>query len=212
MLLKEQQRQQLHAHLIAKLRAQHQLKIMIPPPRFDVAAGNRPSMGPANAPITIVEFGDFESAFSKHSEDTLKQVRDRYGDKVRLVFVEYPLKGHPRAFDAARAAQCANEQGKFWPFHDALFADQSKLAASDLKAAAARLKLDTAKFNDCFDKHKYDADINKDIEEGASLGIEATPAFYVNGRPLLGAEPMEKFASIIDEELAATAGTKQARK
>jgi protein-disulfide isomerase len=199
--IKDQEARQKRAELLEKLRSEHGLKILLKPPRFQVNAADAPSLGPSTAPVTIVEFGDFQNPYCGHEEATLKQVRDKYGDKVRLEFEDFPMAIHPQAFDAARAARCAGEQGKFWPFHDALLADQTKLSPSDLKATAARLKLDTAKFNDCFDKHKYDAAIHKDMDEGAALGVEGTPAFFINGRPLTGAQPFEKFQTTIDEEL-----------
>lgn len=207
---KEQRRKEGRDELMAKLRARHGLKILLKAPRFDVVADDRPSLGPQSAPVTIVEFGDFQCPFCKRAEDALNRVRAKYGDKVRLVYADYPLGMHQHAFEAARASRCAGEQGKFWPYHDALYADQSKLAPGDLKADAAKLKLDTGKFNACFDKSKYDSDVRKDMENGQSLGVEGTPAFFINGRPLLGSQPFPKFEEIIDEELAA-GNNKQAR-
>ncbi len=150
-----------------------------------------------------MEFADYQDPYSGRSEGVLKAIRAKYGDKVRVVFADFPSEKLANAMDAARAARCAGEQGKFWEFHDALFADPSKLAVKDLKATAANLKLDAAKFDDCLDKHKYDDAINKDIAEGKSLGADGTPVFFINGRPLLGAQSVQKFDDIISEELAA---------
>ena len=210
----DRERQQLHDRLMNKLRAEHGYKLLLKPPRFDVKAEARPSLGPSSAPVTIVEFGDYQDPYSGRSEETLRQIRANYGDKVRTVFADFPTPKLPNAMDAARAARCAGEQGKFWELHDALYADQTKLAVKDLKATAAKLKLDTAKFDDCLDTHKYDSDIEKDIAEGKSLGVDGTPVFYINGRPVLGPQPADKFEKIIADELpAGTANaTKQATK
>jgi protein-disulfide isomerase len=208
---RQQQAQRLREKLMAKLRAQRGLKLLLEAPRYDVPAGDRPALGPDGAPVTIVEFGDFENPYCRHTEDVLRQVRARYGNKVRVVYADFPLGPYPHSIDAALGARCAGQQGQFWPFHDALFADQSKLAANDLKATAAKLKLDTARFNDCFDKRKADNDLRKDMELAKSLGIEGTPAFFINGRPLFGAQLAEKFAEVIDEELAIAGNTRQAR-
>jgi protein-disulfide isomerase len=212
--MKDQQRQQLRNDLMNRLRSEQGFKMLLKAPRFEVATGDLPALGPANAPVTIVEFGDFQDPFSKQSTLALKQVQAKYGDKVRLLFANWPSPSHPNAMQAALAARCANEQGQFWAFHDALFADPSKLGPADLKATAAKLKLDTGKFNDCLDKKKYEAAVNKEIAEGQSLGVDGTPAFFVNGRPILGPQPAQKFAEVINEELAAApaAEAKQARK
>jgi protein-disulfide isomerase len=116
---------------------------------------------------------------------------------------------HNNAMKASEAAQCANEQNKFWQFHDALFEDQSKLDVPSLKATAAKLELDTNKFNDCLDHDKYQAAVQKDLSEATAAGVTGTPAFFINGRVLSGAQPPEAFEEIIDEELTHS-GQKQA--
>src|SRR5262249_17398539 len=132
---------------------------------------------------------------------TVQQVLTTYGDRVRFVYRHYPLPNHPRARPAAEAAQCANEQGKFWPYYDRLFSNQSKLGDADLRQAAADLGLDAARFNDCVDSHKYKDVIDSDIKAGEQAGVSGTPAFFINGRPLSGAQPFDAFKRIIDEEL-----------
>jgi protein-disulfide isomerase len=129
-------------------------------------------------------------------------VRLKYGDRVRLVFVDFPLGFHNNAIGAANAARCAGEQGKFWQYHDALFAEQAKLAPDDLKATAKKLGLDATKFDVCLDRARYDNAINRDVELGHKLNVTGTPAFFINGRPLEGAQPELKFTEVIDEELA----------
>jgi protein-disulfide isomerase len=130
-------------------------------------------------------------------------VVDTYGDKVRVVFRDYPLPFHPQARPAAEAAACAHDQGKFWEYNKKLFANQSALADENLKTYAKDLGLDTAKFDECFAKKQFTANIDKDLADGVAAGVNGTPAFFINGRSLSGAQPFEKFKEIIDEELAA---------
>ncbi len=187
---------------LAKLRAAEQVNIALVAPRVQVASADHPSVGAKDAPITMVEFGDFQCPFCRASESAVKEVRQKYGDKVRLVYMDFPLGIHAHAMDAANAARCAGEQDKFWQFHDAMFADQSKLAPADLKAAAAKLGLDKKKFDACLDKTKYQSQIQQDMAEGTKLGVTGTPTFFINGREISGAQPANKFEEIIDDEMA----------
>lgn len=127
---------------------------------------------------------------------------DTYGDKIHFVYREYPLTNHQNARGASEAGQCANEQGKFWPYHDRLFANQQRLSVNDLKQHAKALGLDTAKFNACVDSHKYKAVVDADINEGNEAGVDGTPAIFINGRMISGAQPFGAFQKVIDEELA----------
>ena len=162
-----------------------------------------PSEGKADAPVTVVEFSDFQCPFCQRVWPTLKQLRMKYGDKMRLVWKDFPLTQiHPQAFVAAQAGNCAREQGKFWEYHDKLFGNQSALQPANLKQYAADLGLDTAKFNQCLDSSKYEARVQAALGVGGGLGIGSTPTVYVNGRMINGAQPIEVFQSVIDEELA----------
>ena len=194
--------------LIEKLRKEQPLTVMLTAPRINVKTAGDPEVGGRNAPVTIVEFSDFQCPFCGRAEPTLKHVRDKYGDKVRLVYLDFPLGIHDHAIDAASAGRCAGEQGKFWQLHDLMFADQSKLKPDDLKADAKKLGLDTSKFNECLDKGRYKAAIEADMAKGRDLGVDGTPAFFINGRPMQGAQPFERFQTTIDEELSN--GQKQA--
>jgi len=176
--------------------------VMLVEPHFNVTSAGHPSTGGKNAPVTIVEFSDFQCPFCRGAENSIKAVRDKYGDKIRLIYMDFPLGMHPHAMEAARAGRCAAEQDKFWQFHDAMFADQSKLAAADLKATAQKLGLDIKQFNACFDQAKPDTGIRQDMAQGQSLGVTGTPTFFINGRELVGAQPAPKFNEMIDEELA----------
>ena len=193
---------------MARLRKDGDAKILLEAPRISVnlGAAAHPTLGPKNAPVTVIEFADFQCPFCKRSEDAVKAIHEKYGDRIQLVFMDFPLSFHPHAMPAANAARCANAQGKFWQYHDALFADQSKLEPADLKATAKTLGLDTAKFNACFDKNQYGEAIQQDLEEGHRLNLNGTPTFFIDGREIVGAQPPENFVSIIDQELAKNGG------
>jgi protein-disulfide isomerase len=133
---------------------------------------------------------------------TLKRLRENYGDRVRIVWKDFPLTAiHPEAFKAAEAGQCAREQGKFWEYHDRLFANQQALQTESLKKYAADTGLDTAKFGACLDTAKYSDRVQEQMGIGARLGVSSTPTVFVNGRLVSGAQPYEVFAAVIDEEL-----------
>jgi protein-disulfide isomerase len=202
-LLIQQRSAAVYQSYVDQLKTKTPVKITLEPPRQKVAAGDSPAQGPSSAPIELIEFSDFQCPFCYRAHPTVKQVLDTYGAKIRFVYRNYPLPNHPNARPAAEAAQCANEQGQFWPYHDRLFADQSKLAESDLKASAAALGMDAGKFNACVDSHKYKARVDADTQAGNDAGVNGTPAFFINGRMLSGAQPFDEFKRVIDEELAA---------
>jgi protein-disulfide isomerase len=185
------------------LKAKTPVRVTLEPPRQQVSAANGPAKGATSAPILMIEFSDFQCPFCLRAHATVDQVLKTYGDKIRFVYRHYPLPNHPNAKPAAEASACAAEQGKFWPYHDRLFEQQSKLSDSDLKQHAAELGLDTAKFNACVDSHKFKSLVEADARDGEEAGVNGTPAFFINGRMLSGAQPFESFKRIIDEELAA---------
>ncbi len=208
--LRQREPATVRAELLARLREQAGVKVLLPAPRVEVATGDNPGLGPVNTPVTVIEFADFQCPFCGRAEDTVKAMRAKYGDKVRLVFMDFPLSFHANALPAANAARCAGEQNKFWQYHDGLFANQSRLASDDLKATASKIGLDTTSFNACLDKRKYDAAIQHDLAEGQQAGVTGTPTFFINGREMTGAQPLPKFDEIIEEELAqADHGAKQ---
>jgi protein-disulfide isomerase len=196
--------------VVARLRQNEQVRILLEPKREKLDSSGHPALGPSSAPVTIVEFSDFQCPFCRAAEPTLKELRSRYGDKIRIVYMDYPLPFHNHSMDAARAARCAGEQGKFWPYHDALFADQKKLAPDELKATAQTVGLDGPKFSACLDQSKYIDQVNKDEAAGKQVGVQGTPSFFVNGRFISGAQKPEAFEEIIDEELA-NSGPQSAR-
>jgi protein-disulfide isomerase len=171
-------------------------------PRQSVEAVG-PSRGPADAPVTLVEFSDFECPFCRRAHDTLEQVLAAYPGKVRLVFRQLPLQMHPHALAAAQASLCAHEQGHFWDYHDALFGRQGHLAPEDLRENAVALGLDTGKFSQCMESGRTLAQVKTDEAAAEKLGLSSTPAFFVNGVLLSGAPPLTDFKRAIDEELGA---------
>jgi protein-disulfide isomerase len=202
-LLHEERTRDARRQYIDTLKAKTPVRISLQPPRQKIASANRPVRGPSNSPVEIVEFADFQCPFCERAFPTVMQVLNTYGDRVHLVYRQFPLPNHPNARPAAEAAACAAEQGGFWPYHDRLFTNQSRLSDADLKEHAAQLGLDAKKFNACFDAKKYAKDVEDDIAVGTSAGINGTPAFYINGRELDGAQPFDAFKQVIDEELQA---------
>jgi protein-disulfide isomerase len=188
--------------LVDELRKTTPVKITLEPPRFKVDTAGFPSRGPDNAPIVLVEFSDFECPFCLRAHQTLGEVFKVYGDRIRFVYRHYPLQNHPNARPAAEASACAAEQDKFWPYHDRLFANPTQLGAEDLKRHATAVGLDLSRFSTCVDSHKYRKLVEDDVAAGSALGVTGTPAFFINGRSLDGAQPFEVFKRLIDEELA----------
>jgi protein-disulfide isomerase len=171
------------------------------PPVQKVEVGNAPAKGPANAPVTIVAFSDFECPFCSRVLPALKQVEEQYKGKVRIAFKHQPLPFHPNAKPAAAASLAAHEQGKFWEYHDKLFANQRALSRESLEQYAQELKLDMGKFKAALDSGKFNAQIDADSAEGMRIGANGTPTFFINGRTFVGAQPFEAFKRVIDEEL-----------
>ncbi len=202
--LDDQQRSNAQQAIIAELRkAGPPIRLVMDAPRQQVNIGaDDAAAGPANAPVTIIEFSDFQCPFCQRVMPTLKQVREKYGDKVRVVWKDFPLTSiHPQAFKAAEAGNCAREQGKFWEYHDRLFTNQQALQPEFLKKYAADAGLDAAKFNACLDTAKYSDRVQEQMGVGTGLGVASTPSLFINGRLVAGAQPFETFVSIIDEEL-----------
>ena len=159
--------------------------------------------GDFNAPITLVEFSDFECPFCERHFPTLNKILNDYQGKVRLVYKHFPLGFHPNAQKAAEASECADEQGKFWEYHDKLFENLSASGYSieNFKQWAKELKLNSGKFNDCLDLGKFAQKVQDDYQEGIDKGVNGTPATFVNGQLVSGALPYETFKQIIDSLL-----------
>jgi len=198
----EQQRQQAAgAEYLQGLRAKASLEIYLDVPRVEVEAKG-PSLGPDDAPVTIIEFSDYQCPFCRRAAPVIQQVLEKYPSQVRFVFRNYPLERiHPLARGAAEAAACAGEQGRFWEFHDKLFASGGELDADSLRQYASDLELDLDAFQACVDERRFQADIEADLAAGQEAGVAGTPAFFINGIPMKGARPLDAFVSLIDEEL-----------
>jgi protein-disulfide isomerase len=202
--LEDQQTETARMALIGELRKSGPVvRVLFDPPRHEIALSNDdPSVGARSAPVTLVEFSDFQCPFCRQVAPTLKRVREVYGDNVRVVWKDFPLTQiHPQAFKAGEAAHCAGDQNKFWEYHDTLFANQDALQVADLKQYAADLGLDAPVFAACLDESKYGGRVRDGVTQGSRLGVNSTPTVYINGRVLSGAQPYETFAAVIDEEL-----------
>jgi protein-disulfide isomerase len=190
--------------LIEQLKAQHHAEVALQPPelpRIEVEAKG-PSRGPADAKVTIVEFSDFQCPFCGREFPVVERVMKEYEGKVRLVFRNFPLDFHPFAGKAAEAGACANDQGKFWQLHDQMFGHQDKLAVDDLKGYAKAVGIDAGKFDKCLDSGEKKPMVDADEKAGQSAGVNGTPAFFVNGVFINGAQPYEQFKQAIDRELS----------
>jgi protein-disulfide isomerase len=175
-----------------------------PPPVFraELSVAGEPFRGSEKAQVTIVKFEDFQCPFCKQAQPTINELLSRYNGQVRLVHKDLPLESlHPQARQAAEAARCAYEQGKFWEYHDKLYANSPKASADDLKSYAKEVGLNVDSFDRCFASGKYKAVVQQDLNEGAQLGLTGTPTFFINGREISGNQPLEAFETIIDEEL-----------
>jgi len=191
---------------VKSLRSQAKVAVYLKVPpvyRAEVSVAGAPFKGPEAAPVTIVEVTDFHCPYCKRVQPTLNEVLLKYPDKVKLVFRDFPIDQlHPNARKAAEAARCANEQGKFWPYHDKLMAGGTDASPEKLKEYAKELELDAGAFEQCLASGKYRAAVQKDVDEGTRLGVNGTPAFFINGRMLSGSQPVAAFAKVIEEELS----------
>ena len=182
------------------LKAKANYHMLLEEPRVQVEAKG-PARGPEGAKVTIVEFSDFECPYCSKAEDSVNQVMEKYAGKVRLVFRHFPLNFHAHAPKAAEAAACAAEQGKFWEMHKQLFANQKALSVDELKQHAAAIGLEKGKFDECLDSGKMKLLVDADSKAGGEVGVTGTPAFFINGKLISGAQPPSEFEKIIDAEL-----------
>ncbi len=200
--LKQQKGEMRRQEFLGELRGKYKTTVALQGPVVKVGTGGRPERGGGpKAPVTIIAFSDYECPFCKRASGALEQVLTTYGDKVRLVYRDFPLPFHAHARPAAEAARCAQAQGKFWEYHAKLLASED-LGEDKLKEMAGEVGLDRTKFDECLAKQEFKAAIDQDIADGGSVGVSGTPAFFVNGHMLSGAQPFEKFKEVIDEELA----------
>ena len=186
---------------VSGLREKAGVTVALEPPRIQVAAKG-PSVGPENAAVTIVEFSDYECPFCKRAHPTLNEVLKKFPNDVRLVYRHFPLDNiHPNARPAAEASLCADEQGKFWPFHDLVFESTAKLTPETLRGVAEKASLDLAAYDACVKERRHRARVDADIADGREARVSGTPAFFVNGIPLSGARSAQDFERLIQSEL-----------
>ena len=173
-------------------------------PRFTVEIGSSPVLGAADAKVKIVEFSDFQCPHCSRAKAILDDVKKKYKKDVAIIFKHYPLPFHTQARVASNAALCAKslDEGAFWKMYDFMFANQTKLAVTDLKDQAKKIGLDSKKFAECLDSNKFDKQIQSDIDQGNAIGVKSTPTIFVNGQLVMGAQGIDVFSEIIDEELS----------
>ena len=173
------------------------------PTIVEIDTVGRPFLGPEDAPITLVEFTDYECPFcGRHFRDTAPRILSQYDGRIKYVVLNFPLSTiHPGAQKAAEAAECAHDQGKFWEYHDMLFRNQAALDGASLNRYAADIGLDTVAFSTCLDSGAKRQQVLSDFQLGQSVGVSGTPMFFVNGQPLLGARPFSSFQRMIDAAL-----------
>jgi protein-disulfide isomerase len=203
--LKQQKGREQLAKAVEELKAKHGVQVSIAQPilpRVEVAATG-PARGPETAPVTIVEFSDFQCPYCGREFPVVERLMKEYDGKVRLVFRHFPLDFHPYAQKAAEAGACAADQGpdKFWKLHDKMFGNQQKLGVDDLKGYAKEVGVDTARFDKCLDSGEKRAVVDADEKAGQQAGVSGTPAFFVNGIFINGAVPYEQFKETVDREL-----------
>ena len=203
--LEANKKQELLTAYVSKLTSSNPVEVYFSRPRMEVKVevGDAPAQGPADAPVTIIEYSDFQCPFCSRGAEIIAQVKKKYKDKVRLAFKHFPLPMHQNAKPAAEASMCVNEQGsdKFWKFHDLAFKHQEKLEKADLEKYAKDSGADMKKFGECLAANKYAGYVQKDMADGEKIGVRSTPTFFINGQIVSGALPIESFSEMIDEEL-----------
>ena len=201
-VLKQQQQQQVVAELLDAMFADAGVVILLEPPRVEVAiADGTPSKGPRDAPVVLVEYTDFQCPYCSRVQPTLDALVNRYGDQVLFVSKNLPLPMHAQAQLAGEASLCAQDQAKFWEFRGWLFANQRTMNRETMIAAASTLGMDQDVFTTCLESGAHTAQVQADMGEARNFGITGTPGFLINGRVISGAQPIESFEAIIDDEL-----------
>jgi protein-disulfide isomerase len=214
--LKQAKLQQARQNYFKRLRERTDVAILLRPPRTQVGYDQSRLRGSSATPVVIVEFSDFQCPYCRSVQPTLNGLLARYAGRVSLAFRDFPLREiHPQAQQAAEAARCAGEQGKFWEYHDLLYAAGAKLDAGSLAAHARNLGLNEQRFTSCLASGKFKNSVEEDLQAGSKAGVAGTPAFFINGIFLSGAQPASAFEKVIEPELAAkqvsgeTSGPKQ---
>jgi protein-disulfide isomerase len=208
--IRELRRTKARAAFVENLRKQANINILLMPPSGDVDIAKAYTNGSQDAVVTLVEFADYECPYCQKVNPQIQQMKKEYGDKLAIVFKDFPLPMHHTSQKAAEAARCAGEQGKFWEYHDVLFYSK-QLDVDALKEHARVLKLDGDRFDTCLDNGTEAAAVKKDLEEGKNLGLTGTPSFFVNGHFFSGVVDYATLRDIVNQQLnmAATSHAKQ---
>ncbi len=182
--------------------AASKVQIKLDAPRVPIEVPpNTPIVGPAAAPITLIQYSDYQCPYCHQAQASIDKVMETYAGKVRFVHQEYPLNFHPRAFAASLAARCADEQGRFWDFHRNLMLSPGSFEDADIQARATTLGMDAPRLATCMASGKYDEVVKQSQTAGLAVGVNSTPTFFINGRRVTGARPFETFKEVIDDEL-----------
>jgi len=203
--LGQQKNAEAQRNFFEKLKKKYNVAILLKEPEspfITVDVGDSPRKGPENATVTVVEFSDFQCPFCSRLTTALHKVHKEYPNKIRWVFKHFPLPSHAQATQASVASLCAADQGKFWEYHDHLFAHQNKLSEGDLVQYAEALKLDANKFKACLSERQHVERITNDVQYGKSLGVQSTPTFFINGKAFVGAVDEAQLRKILTEELS----------
>ncbi|HWP85101.1 MAG TPA: thioredoxin domain-containing protein [Terriglobia bacterium] len=212
-LLRQSREQQYRQAFLDSLRERASISIRLEAPRVAVAPDPNRMRGPANAPVQIVEFSDFQCPFCQKAYPVVRGLLEKYGEKVMLSYRDFPLRNlHGQAQMAAEASRCAGEQGKFWEYHNSLFETPNQLGKEELLLHAATVGVDTEQFRSCLESGRYADAVERDVEAGRQAGVTGTPAFFINGILLSGAQPASVFERTIDAELAAQAAAPPAER
>ncbi|HUS05139.1 MAG TPA: thioredoxin domain-containing protein [Bryobacteraceae bacterium] len=209
--LLQAKRQQARQDYVDAMRDKAAVSILLMRPKVEVAADPSRLRGNPEAPVTIVEFSDFQCPYCQATQSTVKAILDKYKGKVRLGYRDFPLRQiHGQAQQAAEASRCAGDQGKFWEYHDLLYANQSKLDQGGLTEQARTAGLDVPGFSACLASGRFKAPVDGDLQAGMIAGVSGTPAFFINGVLLSGNQPISEFEKAIDAAIAAPAARKTA--
>jgi protein-disulfide isomerase len=203
-MLRQGKVEQAREAYLRTLRAAADVTIRLRAPKIEVSYDSSRVRGDPKAPITIVEFSDFQCPFCQRAHAVVKELLSKYPTQVKLAYRDFPLRQiHPQADAAAEAARCAGEQGKFWPFHDRLFESNRPLDLAAFADHAAAVGMDQSKFVDCLAADKFEGQIEQDLQDGTRAGINGTPGFFINGVMVTGAQPLAVFERVVQQELAA---------
>jgi len=206
--LQQQSMMERQRAFLDELRAKQSVRVLLDPPRVEVPIpASAPARGPETAPVTIVEFSDFQCGYCKRAHPAVEGLLAEYGDRVRFVYRDFALSFHDRAAPAAEAALCAGDQDKYWDYYNDLMKTPSDLSDEDLRTRAARVGLDEAKFDECVASDRHVEAVEASMRQGQSLGVTGTPTFFINGRMLVGAVPVEQIREVIEDELQRASGS-----